>query len=138
MKKEFNGKQEGKDIKLILKSREAENLNQWMAKPKTEKINTQHFVKKFDMISVHEDSPEGNIRYMENYEMAGSMFLPMGSRFIDSDNKDIAVLPMEDNCEGFSVELAQSGASVNMPQDGFILLALGKWGNWRKKSRRIK
>jgi hypothetical protein len=133
MKEEFDGFQNGKKIKLIFKSKEAESLKQWMAKPNQEKISTQHFVQKFNLISVHEDSIDGRKRDMQCFEMAGSMFLPQGKRFIDSLGKDIAVLPIENRCNGFSIELSQSGASITMPLEGVVLLALGKWGEWEKK-----
>jgi hypothetical protein len=133
MKEEFDGIQNGKKIKLIFKSKEVEGLKQWMAKPNQEKINTQHFVQKFDLISVHEDSLDGRKRDMQSFEMAGSMFLPQGKRFVDSLGKDIAILPMGNNCNGFSIELSQSGASINMPIEGVVLLAIGSWGEWKKK-----
>jgi len=108
-----------------------------MAKPKQEKINTTHFVQKCDVISIHEDSADNDkYRFMNNFEMAGSLFLKQGNQFVDSWERDIAILPMENNCEGFSSEVFQSGALVNMPSEGFVLLALGSWGEWIEKKKK--
>ena len=131
---ELDGKQDGCDIKLIVREDTIRGVKQWMAKPKKDKIDTPHFIVKSGLVAVHEDREDTKeLRYMGNFHSAGSMFVPSGGTFIPSEGRDIAILPMESGCDGFAVEFSESGAGIKMPNEGHVIYALGTWGTWQKK-----
>jgi hypothetical protein len=64
--------------------------------------------------------------------------MPQGKNFIESKGFDIAVLPMKETADGFTVNTVSNGVFIDLPAQGYCLMALGIWGQWRQKSKDLE
>jgi len=108
----------------------------YMAKPKNFDINTPHFEISVDgKMQVHEDSPNGSrFRVMDVSEIwSGS--IDSGIRLVKNRGMDIAVLPMFETANGFSIDTNPRGCYVTIPTGSqWCLMAVGKYRPWQVKA----
>ncbi len=131
----IDGKIDSKPIKLIVKTRELGTM--YMAKPKNFDISTPHFEISVDgKMQMHEDSPNGSRFRVMNVSEIWSGSIDSGITFAESKEVDIAVLPMFETANGFTIDTSSSGSYVTIPTGSqWCLMAVGKYGPWQVKSK---
>ena len=129
----FDGKKAKKELKVIV----YENLHgdkNWMEKPKNKDIETTHFKEVNCELEVHQDSSDGmSFRAMRNPIVIGSGCPVSGDSFFYSAKNDIVIVPMQDSLDGYELKLTPSGDTLRLPDSGWCLFAIGKFGKWQKK-----
>ena len=130
--KKCDGTINGKSVKVILTNRGWKK--DYFAKPKDYNVKTPHFeVKTNGSIDVHEHSP--NLEYfrvMAVSEVYSGSF-SSGRTFAPNNGMDLAVLPMNETANGFALDFSSSGSTVTVTSGSqWVLMGLGKWGEWQK------
>jgi hypothetical protein len=121
---------DGARIKVILKP----NKGQWFAKPKDQDISTPHFYDDGQGLEVHQDSPDGTCYRVMYAESICSGSYPSGKSWVSNKGMDLAVLPMQEQADGFSISTTPSGSSLWLPADSYCLMAVGRWSEWMLKA----
>lgn len=104
----------------------------WFSKPKEKNVDTVDFRENNQILSVHEDSADNEMCRKMYPVMIGSMFFPEGKTHVPNQY-DVAILPMTKENNGYTVETSGSGTSLILQEDGWVLVALGSWGDWKQK-----
>lgn len=121
---------DGARIKVILRS----SKGQWFAKSKDQDISTPHFYDINGVLEVHQDSPD-NLYYRVMYpDSICSGSYVAGKSWVENNGRDLAVLPMEEQANGFILSTTPSGSSLLLPHDSYCLMAVGRWGAWLPKN----
>lgn len=130
---EFDGKINGKPVKVIVKDKGYKKM--WFAKPKNFDINTPHFEQEINgTLEVHFDSPDGQSFSVmtANAVYSGSFY--SGSTFAKNQGMDMAVLPMNPTANGFAIDTTLSGSYIKLSSDKeWCLMAFGTRGPWQPK-----
>ncbi len=135
VKKEFDGTINHHRVKVIIKERK-DGEKMYFAKSKNKNMITPDFRENMQLLDIHQDSPDGRYRIMNNPKFIASGVLPRDQSFIMSKGLDIAVLPIEETANEFTINTDPSGDYVDLPFEGYCLMALGTWSDWyRKKSK---
>jgi hypothetical protein len=137
LEKRFDGKIDGKDVKVIVRTRETKTI--FFAKPKEFDVNTPHFeVSVEGDMTLHEDSADGNSFRVMDVASIYSGSLRIGNTFAMNKGMDMAVLPMNETANGFAINVTDAGANVQIPfGDEWCLMAYGKWGDWQLKRPKL-
>ncbi len=123
-------------VKIIVDEKN-ELYKQWFSKPKHKDIVTSHFIQKHGVLSVHEDSPDGTMyRSMDCPLLIGSLYFPAGQTFAANNDYDLAVLPMQRDHDKCRLDFSGSGVAIDISNDGWVLVALGRWSEWKKKQQK--
>jgi hypothetical protein len=129
----FNGKIDGKPVKVIVKDKGYKMM--WFAKPKGFDVDTPHFEQKVGgTLEVHMDSADGNSFRVMNVNAIYSGSFYAGSTFASNKGMDIVVLPMNPTANGFAIDTRGSGSYIQIPTDNeWCLMAFGTFSPWKQK-----
>ncbi len=132
-KSEFNGKIDGKHVKTIVKyvdGREPEVF----AKPKNSDVNTPHFYNFEGNIEIHQDSADNRFFRKMDLVKVASGSLSSGITFVANEGLDLAMLPVKESADGFSLDTNGSGCVVSFPHGSeHVVMGYGNWTNWTLK-----
>jgi len=128
--KKCDGKIDGKPVKVIITNSGIKKAI--FAKPKEYDVKTPHFELTSGSIIVHQHSPDcRQFRVMTSSEIYSGSFTS-GTTFASNQGKDMAVLPMSETANGFSLDFSPSGSNVTITSGSqWVLMAFGTWGEWR-------
>ena len=133
----FNGEIDGKQVKVIVISKEWKTM--YFAKPKNFDISAPHFEQFVDgRLELHEDSPDDkSFRVMKVSEIWSGSF-NSGKTFLENKGLSIIILPMQEDANGFTINANSSGSYVTIPTGSqWCLMARGEWEPWQLKKERI-
>ena len=137
-KKEFDGIIDQGRVKVIIKEKK-DGETMFFAKPKNLDTVTPDFRENKQILWVHQDSPDDRCyRSMDSPTFIASGVMPQGKSFVESKGFDIAVLPMKETADGFTANTVSNGVFIDLPAQGYCLMALGRWSQWRQKSKDSK
>jgi hypothetical protein len=130
----FDGKINGKPVKVIVINKGWKQA--WFAKPKSFDVNTPHFEQEVNgKLELHEDSADGKSFRVMNVVTIYSGSLNSGITFAENKGRDMAILPMCETSDGFTINTNLSGSSVTVPSgQHYCLMAYGKYGPWQLKN----
>ena len=129
----FDGKIDGKPVKVIIKNKGYRN--EWFAKPKNFDVDTPHFLKNVGgTLEVHQDSADGNSYRVLAVNDIYSGSISSGSTFASNKDMDMVVLPMNKSADGFAIDTRYSGSLIEvLNEEEWILMGLGNFGPWLPK-----
>jgi len=128
----FNGKIDGKPVKMIVMDRGYKK--QWFAKPKNHDVDTPHFVEIGGTLEVHEDSANGKSYRVMSVDTIVSGSFQSGSTFASNHGKNMVILPMSQEANGFAIDTSYSGSSISLPSGSlWCLMGVGSFGAWQPK-----
>ena len=131
--KKFNGKIDGKPVKVIVVDKGYAKM--WFAKPKEFSVNTPHFEQTVSgTLEVHIDSADGKSFSVMKVDSIYSGSFYSGSTFAENMGMDIALLPMSQEANGFAIDVRESGSYLELSSGSvWCLMALGSFGPWQRK-----
>lgn len=132
--KKFNGKINGKPVKVIVVDKGYKKM--WFAKPKNLDVNTPHFIQDIGgTLEVHEDSANGESFRVMSVDSILSGSFQSGSTFASNQGKDMVILPMSQEADGFAIRTSYSGSSISLPSESqWCLMGIGSFGTWQRKT----
>jgi len=133
--KKFDGKIDGEPVKVIVVDKGYTKT--WFAKPKKFDVNTPHFEQRVNgTLRVHIDSADGKSFSVMNVDAIYSGSFCSGSTFAENNGKDIALLPMSQEANGFAIDVCKSGCYLELPSGSvWCLMAIGSFGPWQQKKQ---
>ena len=132
-KTKFNGKIDGKPVKVIVVNRDYKRM--WFAKPKNFNVDTPHFEQKVNgTLEAHQDSADGKSFRVMNINALYSGSFNSGSTFAANKGMDMMVLPMTETANGFAINTSLAGSEVRIPSgEEWCLMTFGTFTPWAPK-----
>jgi hypothetical protein len=133
--KKFDGMIDGKPVKVIVVDKGYTKM--WFAKPKKFNVNTPHFEQRVNgTLEVHADSADGKSFSVMNVDSIYSGSFHSGSTFAENNGKNIPLLPMSQEANGFAIDVRGSGSYLELPSGSvWCLMTLGSFGPWQEKKQ---
>ena len=84
---------------------------------------------------MHEDSGDGKSFRVMSVDNILSGSFQSGSTFASSHGKDMVILPMSQEANGFAINTSYSGSSISLPSGSlWCLMGVGSFGTWQPKT----
>ena len=131
----------GKPVKYIIVDKGWKKA--YFAKPKRYDVETPHFEQKTNgTLQVHQHSLDCKLFRVMTVSEIYSGSLNSGSSFVHNKGLDMALLPMNETANGFTLDFSSSGSSVTVTSGSqWVLMAFGKYGEYRnvpqKKTQQV-